>query len=177
MYYIDIMIDPSGLYSIVSSYNDNDRHVDTTKDRSTTYANNTMMMIEIGTGNRVGCIDNLFDISDMCMSDDSSHIVLGSSRGHIGIYSLDRSYTDNITEVLEQMKVNPKFWNEYPIIYNSDNMIDNNDISSDSNVSNDDDNKDIRSHASHNNNKKIKIGYKTIDIDDKKKERYSNINK
>lgn len=72
-------------------------------------------MVEIGTGLRAGSVSNLFDISAGCFSESGNYMVLGSSSGHIGIWALSRNFADNIAEVLEQMRLNPKFWNEFPI--------------------------------------------------------------
>lgn len=77
--------------------------------------NTKVLMVEIGTGQRAGSVSNLFDISAGCFAESGSYMVLGSSTGHIGIWALSRAFADNIGEVLEQMRLNPKFWNEFPI--------------------------------------------------------------
>lgn len=90
-------------------------------------------MFETGTGACVDSMSHLFAISAACFSDTGSYLVLGSKTGHIGIWTVGGGFSDNIVEVLEQMRVNPKFWNDYPIMSPDDEKIDNED-SSDSEI-------------------------------------------
>lgn len=75
-----------------------------------------MHMFEVGTGSCVDSLANLFSISAACYSDNGAYLIMGSKNGHIGIWSLGTGFTQNITDVLDQMRVNPKFWNDYPIM-------------------------------------------------------------
>jgi hypothetical protein len=73
-------------------------------------------MHETGTGSCVGAISHLFSITAACFSDTGVYLVLGSKTGHIGVWTVSQAFGENIAEVLEQMRVNPKFWNDYPIM-------------------------------------------------------------
>jgi hypothetical protein len=77
-------------------------------------------MYEIGTGNRVASLPNVFGITASAFSETGSFLVLGSTKGHVGIWSLSSDYTDNIAGVLEQMRLSPKFWNDYPIFLSNE---------------------------------------------------------
>lgn len=129
-------------------------------------------MFETGTGSCVDSMSHLFAISAACFSDTGSYLVLGSKTGHIGIWTVGGGFSDNIVEVLEQMRVNPKFWNDYPIMTPDDERIDHDD-SSDSEITVDHGKNETlesmavgkRNPSSQSKNAPIRVGNKFMNVD------------
>jgi hypothetical protein len=126
-------------------------------------------MYEIGTGNRISVMPNLFSISAACYSDNGVYLVLGSRNGHIGIWQTNSEYANNIAEVLEQMRMNPKFWNEYPIV-STDPQLQDDESSSDSDITIDKPD-ELRSQpndkTSSSKPSQIRVGNRTLNIEEK----------
>jgi hypothetical protein len=70
---------------------------------------NRIILIEIGTGDIIGEIKNIFDISTVCVSKKGDFIILGSQKGQIGVWAVNEVIYNNISEVLAEMKINPRF--------------------------------------------------------------------
>ena len=139
-----LTIDPSGLYALVAANVDQqdsknlglikstrnnlgiemnasyplllEKEIDTVYKKSQMVQKTKLILIEIGTGNVIGCVNHIFDISTSSISLDGRFICLGSKQGHIGIWSFNQDYSENISDLLMQMTLNPKVWSDYPII-------------------------------------------------------------
>lgn len=131
-----------------------------------------LRMYETGTGSCVGSVSHLFSISATCFSDNGMYMVLGSKTGHIGVWTVQQAFGENIAEVLEQMRVNPKFWNDYPIMGPGEDQVES-DESSDSEITveNGKNSNDLRSVGSQNKGQysnrpvKIRVGNKFMAVD------------
>jgi len=129
-------LDPSGLYCIFSGYeeeiDDNGfsnqktsklaRDFDYILSKPPKKELNTSYLVEIGTGEIVGSIPYIYDISAGAFSPEGDYVVLGSNYGHVGVWLTEENIADNVSEVLAQMKMNPRFWNDYPIMPTSDEL-------------------------------------------------------
>ena len=142
----NLVIDPSGLYAIISAHVKDsetknlglikstrnnlgiciknsgssnllmEKEIDMMYKQSHEKEKTKVMLIEIGTGQVIGCASHIFNINSSGISPDGKFFSLGSKTGHVGIWAIHQDFQENICEVLLQMKLNPKFWNDYPII-------------------------------------------------------------
>lgn len=122
----DCLIDPSGLYVVVKvppyasintvnfgdeiptllgNYGANERNL----------TRNTVMMYEIGTGLPAAEICSVFDITQMQFSPDGRFLSLGSSTGAVSVWSMSNTLYQNVSQVMEAMKISSDFWFNYPI--------------------------------------------------------------
>lgn len=129
-----LVLDPSGLYCVISAFftpeeekNGQNRgrefaiekRVDLMKNNFKGKEKNRVLMLEIGTGQIVGELSHIFDITAGCFSAFGEFAIFGSSRGHVGVWRFNETLLKNIHEVLDQIRINPKFWNDYPIYVSS----------------------------------------------------------
>lgn len=135
-------------------------------------------MYETGTGGCVGSISHLFSITAACFSDTGVYLVLGSKTGHIGVWTISQHFGENIAEVLEQMRVNPKFWNDFPIMPPEEGQYESEE-SSDSEITIENGKMpvDQKSSASHhkgqysNKPTRIRVGNKFLPVDSQSTQR------
>lgn len=146
-----LSIDPSGLYAIIaaninneetknlglikaqrsnlgilmSSGNENlviEKEIDCMYKKSHAQDRSKVLLIEIGTGNVIGCVNHIFDITTSGVSSDGKFFSLGSKKGHVGVWTLFDDYYENISNLLLEMRLNPKVWSDYPIIQDIKNL-------------------------------------------------------
>lgn len=81
----------------------------------------SVIIYELGTGNFVSILKNIFVISNVKFSNDGRFICIASDSGCISIWNIKGEIRDNIRNVLEEIKMNPHFWDNYRINFNLEN--------------------------------------------------------
>ena len=83
---------------------------------------NYIIIFEIGTGKVKTCINYINPINKMLFDNKGNYIIIAGQKGEVSLWQLSESMSMNIKNVLEEMKINEKFWEQYEIKY--DNMND-----------------------------------------------------
>lgn len=111
----DCLIDPSGLYVIVSVppfIQNNDSQIST---HENDIARTALLMFEIGTGLPAAEIKSCFEVSTMQFSEEGKYLSLGSNKGSVCVWALGSNLYQNVKQVLDSMKIQADFWYNYPI--------------------------------------------------------------
>ena len=103
----ELQLDPSGLYMAIKT------------------KLSTVLLYEVGTGRQVfEFVPNFsevgvfsFDAETTCM------IICDNSRKCVKFYELDHQISERSQNVIEKMRADPKFWDDYPIVLKSDQML------------------------------------------------------
>ena len=80
---------------------------------------NYVVIFEIGTGKVKTCINYINPISKIIFDQEGNYIIIAGQKGEISLWKLIDSMTMSIKNVLEEMKINPNFWEEYEIKYDN----------------------------------------------------------
>jgi len=80
---------------------------------------NYVVIFEIGTGKVKTCINYINPISKILFDQEGNYIIIAGQKGEISLWRLIDSMTMSIKNVLEEMKINPNFWEEYEIKYDN----------------------------------------------------------
>lgn len=120
----NIKIDISGLFLAVicELHNENDNNNINTliSGRINNYKRNFIIIFEIGTGKVKTCINYINPISKMIFDNEGKYLIIAGKKGEISLWKLSDSMNANIKNVLDQMKKNYNFWNQYEIKYDND---------------------------------------------------------
>jgi hypothetical protein len=84
--------------------------------------NNCVIIFEIGTGKIKTFINYINSISRILFDNEGNYLIMAGEKGELSLWKLTESMSNNIKYVLEEMKTNKNFWDEYEIKY--DNNLD-----------------------------------------------------
>ena len=119
----NIQIDISGLFLGVicelKNENENDNINTMINGRINNYKRNFIIIFEIGTGKVKTCINYISPISKIIFDNEGKYLIIAGKKGEISLWELCDSMSANIRNVLEQMKINDNFWNQYEIKYDN----------------------------------------------------------
>lgn len=120
----NIQIDISGLFLGVicelHNENENDDINTLINGRLNNYKRNFIIIFEIGTGKVKTCINYINPISKIIFDNEGKYLIITGIKGEISLWKLCDSMRANIRNVLDQMKINDNFWNQYEIKYDND---------------------------------------------------------
>ena len=80
---------------------------------------NYVIFFEIGTGKIKTYINYNYPISKIIFDNSGNYLIISGQKGEISLWKLSESMTNNIKYVLEEMKTNINFWEEYEIKYDN----------------------------------------------------------
>ena len=80
---------------------------------------NYIIIFEIGTGRVKTCINYINPISKILFDNEGNYLIIAGKKGEISLWKLSEMMTNNIKYVLEEMKINKDFWEEYEIKYDN----------------------------------------------------------
>ena len=83
---------------------------------------NCVIIFEIGTGKIKTFINYINSISRILFDNEGNYLIMAGEKGELSLWKLTESMSNNIKYVLEEMKTNKNFWDEYEIKY--DNNLD-----------------------------------------------------
>jgi len=119
----NIQIDISGLFLGVicelHSENDKDDINTLINGRINDSKRNFIIIFEIGTGKVKTCINYINPISKIIFDNEGKYLIISGKKGEISLWKLSDSMSANIGNVLNQMKKNNNFWNQYEIKYDN----------------------------------------------------------
>ena len=124
----NIQIDKSGLFLGVIcdlyKYNENSDINNYIYSNSKIYKSkrNYIIIFEIGTGKVKTCVNYINPISKIIFDNEGNYLIIAGKKGEISLWKLTESMSINIKYVIDEMKVNDNFWEEYEIKY--DNNVD-----------------------------------------------------
>lgn len=81
----------------------------------------SIILYEIGTGNFISILKNIFVISNMKFSNDGRFICVTSDSGCVSVWNTSGEIRENIFSVLEEMKINHNFWEHFRINFSLEN--------------------------------------------------------
>ena len=122
----NIQIDNSGLFLgvICELFNNYDESININK---YIYNNininpikrNYVIIFELGTGKIKTCINYVNSISKILFDNEGNYIIIAGQKGEISLWKLSDSMSNNIKYVLEEIKINKDFWEDYEIKYDN----------------------------------------------------------
>ena len=80
---------------------------------------NYIIIFEIGTGKVKTYINYINPISKILFDNEGNYLIIAGKKGEISLWKLSDIMTNNIKYVLEEMKINKDFWEEYEIKYDN----------------------------------------------------------
>ena len=129
----NIQIDFSGLFLAVLC-NLNDTEDENNNNKSVIkYRNNNIILFELGTGNVACCLNYINPISKLIFDYVGNYMIIGGEKGEISLWKLPENISYNIKNVLNEMKYNFYFWDDYEIKYDNVNNNYKNDVLNNSN--------------------------------------------
>ena len=134
----NIQIDNSGLFlSVLCELSDIDMPPNETNlsnnDENIRLKKNSIIIFEIGTGNVASCVNYINSINKMIFDSEGNYLIIAGEKGELSLWKLPGTMTYNIKSVLNEMKLNPYFWDDYEIKYEKINNNFKNDIMNNSN--------------------------------------------
>ena len=134
----NIQIDNSGLFlSVLCELSDIDMPPNETNlsnnDENIRLKKNSIIIFEIGTGNVASCVNYINSINKMIFDSEGNYLIIAGEKGELSLWKLPGTMTYNIKSVLNEMKLNPYFWDDYEIKYETRNNNFKNDIMNNSN--------------------------------------------
>ena len=135
----NIQVDNSGLFlSVLCELNNIDVYSNINNNKYNSEENisnkkNTIIIVEIGTGNVANVVNYINPINKMIFDNEGNYLIIAGERGEVSLWKLPGSMTYNIKSVLNEMKLNPYFWDDYEIKYDNINTKFRNDIINNSN--------------------------------------------
>ena len=125
----NIQIDRSGLFlAVLCEINDIDD-----VPYNDIYKKNSIIIYEIGTGNVSSCVNYINPINKMIFDNDGNYLIIAGVKGELSLWKLSENMSYNIKNILNEMRSNPYFWDDYEIIYDSSTTNFKNDIINNSN--------------------------------------------
>ena len=135
----NIQMDSSGLFlAVLCERNDIDVYYNKDSNISNNEENfrlkkNNVIIFEIGTGNVASYVNYINPISKMIFDNEGNYLIIAGEKGEISLWKLPETMTKNIKNVLNEMKLNPFFWDDYEIKYDNKTTKFKNDILNNSN--------------------------------------------
>ncbi|KAM3139067.1 hypothetical protein pb186bvf_008878 [Paramecium bursaria] len=77
---------------------------------------------ECGTGNISERINNIYYITHLEFSNDSQYIIIAGKNGKLSLWGLNEDILDSAKDVIQNLKVNPFFWKDYPIYIDEEDV-------------------------------------------------------
>ena len=121
----NIQIDYSGLFlGIICELYNNNENINSNKfiysiSKNGNNKRNYLIFFEIGTGKVKTCLNYNNPISKIIFDNDGNYLIIAGQKGELSLWKLSESMTNNIKYVLEEMKRNIYFWDEYEIKYDN----------------------------------------------------------
>ena len=119
----NIQIDISGLFLGVICELHNEKENDNINTlingRINNLKRNFIIIFEVGTGKVKTCVNYIEPISKIIFDNEGKYLIITGTKGEISLWKLPDSMSANIRNVLEQMKINDYFWNQYEIKYDN----------------------------------------------------------
>ena len=118
----NIQIDISGLFlGVICDLNSDKNNINNLINSKSKINNkrNYVVIFEIGTGKVKTCINYINPISKILFDQEGNYIIIAGQKGEISLWKLIDSMTMSIKNVLEEMIINPNFWEEYEIKYDN----------------------------------------------------------
>ena len=136
----NIQIDNSGLFLAVlcefiniDDINYLDSNTTNENEENIKFRKNSIIIFEIGTGNVASCINYINPVNKMIFDNGGNYLIIAGKKGEISLWKLPENMIYNIKSVLNEMKSNPNFWDDYEIKYDNLNTHFKNDIMNNSN--------------------------------------------
>ena len=132
----NIQLDNSGLFlAVLCELNDIDEYNNniSSNEDNFRFKKNSIIIFEIGTGNVASCINYINPINKMIFDNEGNFMIIAGEKGEMSLWGLPTTMTDNIKNVLNEMKLNPFFWDDYEIKYDNTTSHFRNDIINNSN--------------------------------------------
>ncbi len=106
--------------TIKNGFDDRDDNIKLTSNELSSLRDNirkqsSIIIYEIGTGNFVCILKNLFLISKFKFSNDGRFICITSESGAVSVWNTSGEIRENILSVLEEIKINPRLWESFRI--------------------------------------------------------------
>ena len=121
----NIQLDNSGLFlAVLCELSDIDVYYNYNKNLSNNeeyfrLKKNSIIIFEIGTGNVSSCVNYINPINKMIFDNEGNYLVIAGEKGEISLWKLPETMSKNIKNVLNEMKLNPFFWDDYEIKYDN----------------------------------------------------------
>ena len=134
----NIQIDTSGLFlAVLCELNDIDAYTNdvnsSNNEENFRFKKNSIIIFEIGTGNVASCVNYINPINKMIFDNEGNYMIIAGEKGEVSLWKLPETMSDNIKNVLNEMKSNPYFWDDYEIKYDNPTRKLRNDILNNSN--------------------------------------------
>ena len=115
----NIQMDNSGLFlAVLCELNDiDDYNNSSNNEENFRFKKNGIIILEIGTGNISSCVNYINSINKMIFDIEGNYMIIAGEKGEISLWRLPETMSGNIKNVLEEMKINPFFWEDYEIKY------------------------------------------------------------
>ena len=119
----NIQIDESGLFlGVICELYNNKGNNSVNNVNINSNKKNYVIIFEIGTGKVKTFLNYINPISKIIFDNKGNFLVIAGQKGEISLWKLSESMSNTIKYVLEEMKLNINFWDDYEIKY--DNNID-----------------------------------------------------
>ena len=116
----NIQMDESGLFlGVICELNNNKKNNIINSSKVNKNKRNYIIIFEIGTGKVKTCINYINPISKIIFDKIGNYLIIAGEKGEITLWKLCESMSYNIKYVLEEMKLNNNFWDEYEIKYDN----------------------------------------------------------
>ena len=80
---------------------------------------NCVIIFEIGTGKIKTFINYINSISRILFDNEGNYLIIAGEKGEVSLWKLTETISNNIKYVLEEMKTNKNFWDEYEIKFDN----------------------------------------------------------
>ena len=80
---------------------------------------NCAIIFELGTGKVKTFINYINSISKILFDNEGKYLLIAGQKGEVSLWKLTDSMSNNIRYVLEEMKINKNFWEDYEIRYDN----------------------------------------------------------
>jgi WD40 repeat protein len=123
----NIEVDNSGLFlAVLCEINDIDEYDIKTNnnEEDVKCRKNSIIIFEIGTGNVSSCVNYINPINKMIFDNDGNYLIIAGIKGELSLWKLSENMSYNIKNILNEMKANPFFWDDYEIVRGYDDKFD-----------------------------------------------------